>query len=50
MEVDQDKLQEYKDNHKTQFLASQFETELVKLREAEELAVTPRWPNWPKKR
>lgn len=38
MEFDQEKLQEFKDNHKTQFLASQFESELVKLTEAQELA------------
>ncbi len=38
MEIDQTKLDEFKENHKTQFLASQFESELVKLREAEELA------------
>jgi peptide chain release factor 1 len=38
MEFDQDKLQSFKENQKTQFLASQFESELLKLREAEELA------------
>jgi len=38
MEYDQAKLQEFKENHKTQFLASQFESELVKLTEAQELA------------
>jgi len=38
MEFDQEKLNEFKQNNKTQFLASQFESELVKLREAEELA------------
>lgn len=38
MDYDQDKLQEFKENHKTQFLASQFESELVKLTEAQELA------------
>lgn len=38
MEFDQDKLDEFKENHKTQFLASQFERELEKLREAEMLA------------
>jgi len=38
MTFDEDKLQEFKDNQKTQFLASQFESELVKLREAEELS------------
>ncbi len=40
MEFSQDKLQEFRDNHKTQFLASQFESELLKLREAEELATS----------
>jgi peptide chain release factor 1 len=40
MEFSDEKLQEFKDNHKTQFLASQFESELVKLREAEELAAS----------
>lgn len=38
MEFSEEKLKEFKDNHKTQFLASQFESELVKLREAEELS------------
>ena len=38
MEFDKDKLTEFKENHKTQFLASQFESELVKLTEAQELA------------
>lgn len=38
MEFSQEKLQEFKDNQKTQFLASQFESELVKLTEAQELA------------
>jgi peptide chain release factor 1 len=38
MEYNQEKLQEFKENHKTQFLASQFESELVKLIEAQELA------------
>jgi peptide chain release factor 1 len=38
MEIDQAKLAEFKENQKTQFLASQFESELVKLREAEGLA------------
>jgi peptide chain release factor 1 len=38
MEYDEQKLAEFKENHKTQFLASQFESELEKLREAEELA------------
>ncbi|MCA9354038.1 MAG: PCRF domain-containing protein [Candidatus Kaiserbacteria bacterium] len=40
MEIDQDKLKEFKENQKTQFLASQFESELAKLREAEELAAS----------
>jgi peptide chain release factor 1 len=38
MDYDQEKLQEFKENHKTQFLASQFESELLKLTEAQELA------------
>lgn len=38
MEIDQEKLQEFRENHKTQFLASQFESYLQKLQEAEELA------------
>lgn len=38
MEFDNDKLNEFKENQKTQFLASQFESELEKLREAETLA------------
>ena len=38
MTYDQDKLQEFKDYQKTQFLASQFESELVKLTDAQELA------------
>lgn len=38
MEIDQTKLTEFKENQKTQFLASQFESELEKLREAEGLA------------
>jgi len=38
MEFDQTKLAEFKDNHKTQFLASQFESELTKLTDAQELA------------
>jgi peptide chain release factor 1 len=38
MEFDQDKLQAFKENHKTQFLASQFESELLKLTEAQELS------------
>ena len=38
MEFDQEKLAEFKNNHKTQFLASQFESELVKLTDAQELA------------
>lgn len=40
MEIDQDKLQEFKENHKTQFLASQFEAYLQKLQDAEDLAAT----------
>ncbi len=40
MQFDQDKLNEFKENQKTQFLASQFEVELQKLREAEELAAS----------
>tara|TARA_B100002051_G_scaffold276785_1_gene328022 strand:+ start:11422 stop:12390 length:969 start_codon:yes stop_codon:yes gene_type:complete len=40
MEFDQDKLKEFKENQKTQFLASQFDSELEKLREAEELAAS----------
>jgi peptide chain release factor 1 len=40
MEFDQDKLQLFKEHQKTQFLASQFESELSKLREAEELAAS----------
>lgn len=38
MEIDHEKLQEFKENHKTQFLASQFESYLQKLHDAEELA------------
>lgn len=38
MEIDQEKLAGFKENQKTQFLASQFENELPKLREAEGLA------------
>jgi len=38
MEYDQEKLAEFKENQKTQFLASQFESELVKLTDAQELA------------
>ncbi len=38
MEFDQDKLTEFKENQKTQFLASQFDSEMVKLTEAQELA------------
>lgn len=38
MEFNQEKLREYKDGQKTQFLASQFELGLEKLREAQELA------------
>ncbi len=40
MEFDQEKLKECKEHQKTQFLASQFESELAKLHEAEELAST----------
>lgn len=40
MQFDEQKLQEFKENQKTQFLASQFESELLKLREAEELAAS----------
>jgi peptide chain release factor 1 len=40
MEFDQEKLQEFKDYMKTQFLASQFESEMVKLTDAQELADT----------
>jgi peptide chain release factor 1 len=40
MEFSEEKLKEFKENHKTQFLASQFESELEKLREAEELAAS----------
>ena len=38
MQFDETKLQTFKENHKTQFLASQFETYLNKLHEAELLA------------
>ena len=38
MDYDQEKLKEFKENHKTQFLASQFESEMVKLTDAQELA------------
>jgi len=38
MQFDQEKLAEFKEHQKTQFLASQFESELVKLTEAQELA------------
>lgn len=38
MEFDQDKLAEFKEHQKTQFLASQFEIELEKLRETEKMA------------
>ena len=38
MDYDQEKLQEFKDHQKTQFLASQFESELIKLTDAQELA------------
>ena len=37
MDFDQDKLNEFRDNPKTQFLASQFEYDLGRLREAEQL-------------
>jgi len=40
MEFDKDKLEDFKQNNKTQFLASQFESELEKLREAKELAAS----------
>lgn len=40
MEFDSDKLEEFKENQKTQFLVSQFESELLKLTEAESLAAT----------
>lgn len=39
MEFDQDKLTTFKEHHKTQFLASQFEQGLAKLHEAESLAL-----------
>lgn len=39
MQFNEDKLKIFKENQKTQFLASQFEAELVKLSEAEKLAV-----------
>jgi len=38
MDYDQDKLAEFKEHQKTQFLATQFESEMVKLTEAQELA------------
>lgn len=38
MEFNQEKLNEFKENQKTQFLATQFESELEKLKEAEILA------------
>ena len=38
MDFDQDKLNEFRDNPKTQFLAGQFERDLERLREAEQLA------------
>lgn len=38
MEFDEEKLQEFKENHKTQFLVSQFDSYLQKLRDAEALA------------
>lgn len=40
MEFNQEKLKEFKENKKTQFLASQFDSELKKLREAELLAAS----------
>lgn len=40
MEFDEEKLQEFKENHKTQFLASQFESFQKKLEDAEELAAS----------
>lgn len=40
MQFDEQKLQTFKENRKTQFLASQFESEFLKLREAEELAAS----------
>lgn len=40
MEFDQDKLKEFKEHEKTQWLASQFESELEKLTEAQELAAS----------
>jgi len=38
MEFDQDKLKEFKEHQKTQFLATQFDSEMVKLTDAQELA------------
>lgn len=38
MEFDEEKLEEFHENHKTQFLASQFDTYLKKLTDARELA------------
>ncbi len=38
MEFQEDKLQEFRENHKTQFLASQFDALLLKLQDAQELA------------
>lgn len=40
MEFSEEKLQTFRDNHKTQFLASQFDSELIKLCEAEDLAAS----------
>lgn len=40
MEFDQEKLKDFHENHKTQFLASQFESYLQKLRDAETLAAS----------
>lgn len=40
MEHDQEKLKEFKENHKTQYLVSVYESELKKLEEARELAAT----------
>jgi len=40
MEFDQDKLKEFQENHKTQFLASQFNVYLKKLTDAQELAAS----------
>lgn len=40
MQFDEEKISEFKNNQKTQFLFQQFETDLVKLREVQELAVS----------